>query len=78
MLRYSRGDDVTGQQDVDRGLEAGLPMAAVSSVYTAAGCVSDRGKGVTVRPGVLDEQLKGNMCFRDHLRAAAAANAGAS
>lgn len=77
LLRYSRGDGVlTGQQDVDRGLEAGLPMAAVSRVFTAAGCVSDRGKGVTVRPGVLAEQLKGNMCFRDHLRAAAAADTG--
>jgi hypothetical protein len=73
MLRYSRGDRVLpGQQDVDRGLEAGLPMAAVSSVYTAAGCVSDKGKGVTVRPRVLAEQLKGNVCLRDHLRAAAA------
>jgi hypothetical protein len=81
MLSYSRGDGVlAGAADVDRGLQEGLPRAAVGRVYTAAGCVpatsSGEAGGGGPQPRVLKEQLKGNMCFRDHLRAAAAAASG--
>lgn len=81
MLSYSRGDGVlAGMQDVDRGLQEGLPRAAVGRVFTAAGCVPATGGeagGGGPQPRVLKEQLQGNMCFRDHLRAAAAAAAAA-
>lgn len=71
LLDSSRGDGVLpGLADVDRGLQQGLPMAAVSRVFTAAGCaVADAGP----QQRVLPEQLRGNMSLRDHVRAAAAA-----
>jgi hypothetical protein len=75
LLGLSRGDGLLpGTEDVDRGLQEGLPRAAVSRVFTAAGCVVEErgdaagGAGV-VKPRVLTD-LKNNMCFRDHLRAA--------
>lgn len=76
LLSASRGDGVlTGLRDVDRGLLDALPQAAVSRVFTAAGCVSDRGEGLPPRPRVLAEQLRGNVCLKDHMRAAATAAA---
>jgi len=72
LLRSSRGDGVlAGPQDVDWGVQEGLPLAAVGRVYTAAGRVCGKGDAAATRP-VLAEGLRGNMCLRDHLRAAAA------
>lgn len=57
-------------RDTDRFLQPGLSRAAVSRMYTAAGMAA----GVEVpRPRVLLDQLKGNVSFTDHLRAARSA-----
>jgi hypothetical protein len=76
LLGLTRGDGLLGgMEDVDRRLQEGLSRAAVSRVFTAAGCVVEErgGGGVggagTPQPWVLAD-LKNNMCFRDHLRAA--------
>lgn len=68
------GDFLVGLQDVDRGLQEGLPRAAVSRVFTAAGRVSEQGAARDhPQPRVLTAQLRNNMCLQDHLRAAAGA-----
>jgi hypothetical protein len=60
-------------QDVGWGLAGGLPRAAVSRIYTAAGIAE--AAELPPRPHVLMSQLAGNVSLMDHLRAAKAAAA---
>lgn len=68
-----RSAAVPGLHDAGWGLGEGLPRAAVSGVFSAAGVAEP--VELPPRPRVLMQQLAGNVSLLDHLKAAKAAAA---